>query len=133
MNSVQLVGRLTVEPELRYVGEDTAVSSFTIAVDKFVKGEKQADFIRCKVWGKQAESLAEFMGKGDRIGLVGSIETGSYDDSEGNKRYTTEVRADRVEFLTSKKTEETKNTNNSSNTKGNASNNSKSNYKNNRK
>lgn len=108
MNSVVLVGRLTVEPELKYVGEDTAVSTFTIAVDKFVKGEKQADFIRCKVWGKQAENLAEYQQKGDRIGVQGSIETGSYDDKDGNKRYTTEVRCDRVEYLSSKGTQEPK-------------------------
>lgn len=106
MNKVVLVGRLVSEPDLRFVGEDSAVSSFTLAVDKYNSKtkEKEADFIRCKVWGKQAENLAEYMGKGDRIGISGRIETGSY-DKDGTKVYTTEVVCSEVEYLTDKKKE----------------------------
>lgn len=129
MNSVVLIGRLTQDPELRYVGDDSAVSTFTLAVDKFVNGEKQADFIRCKVWGKQAENLAEYQQKGSRVGVHGSIETGSYEDNDGNKRYTTEVRCDKVEYLDSKPTSE--NNDNSNNNKGNNKSNNKGNNKSN--
>lgn len=106
MNKVVLIGRLTSDPELKYVGEDSAVATFTLAVDKFVSGEKKVDFIRCKVWGKQAENLAEYQTKGGQLGVEGAIETGSYEDKEGNKKYTTEVRCNSIEYLNSKKTED---------------------------
>lgn len=120
MNKVVLVGRLTSDPELKYVGEDSALTTFTLAVDKFVKGEKDADFIRCKVWGKQAENLAEYQQKGSQLAIEGAIETGSYEDEDGNKRYTTEVRCNSIEYIGSKKTEDkqednNKNSKNSSN------------------
>lgn len=122
MNNVALIGRLVADPELRYVGEDSAISTFTLAVDKFVKGEKAADFIRCKVWNKKAESLAEYKKKGDMISVLGRIETSSYDGDDGSKRYTTEVVAYDIEYLASKKEDEEKPTNKGSNKnyKGNA-------------
>jgi single-strand DNA-binding protein len=116
MNNVVLIGRLVSDPELRYVGEDSAISTFTLAVDKFVNGEKDADFIRCKVWGKQAESLAEYKKKGDQIGLNGHIETGSYETDSGEKRYTTEVVCERIEYLASKQEEKEKPANKNSKT-----------------
>jgi single-strand DNA-binding protein len=127
MNKWIGIGRLTVDPELKYVGEDSAISTFTVAVDKFVNGEKKADFIRCKVWGKHAESLAEYKKKGDQIGVEGRIETGSYEDNDGNRRYTTEIVCEKIEYLSSKKEEQQeapKNNKNSKNT------NKQNNYKN---
>lgn len=106
MNNVSLTGRLTKDAELRYIGDGTAVSNFTIAVDKFVNGEKKADFINCVVWGRYAETLAEYTQKGDKIGLVGSIQTRTYEKEDGTKTYVTEVRAQHIEFLESKQKEE---------------------------
>lgn len=118
MNSVSLTGRLTKDVELRYIGDDTAVSNFTIAVDKFVNGEKKADFINCVVWGRYAETLAEYTQKGDKIGLVGSIQTRTYDKNDGTKAYVTEVRAQHIEFLESKPKEEKQQTKSTKSTKG---------------
>jgi single-strand DNA-binding protein len=100
MNNVILIGRLTKEPELRYIPESqTAVCAFTIAVDRAFSKEKQADFIRITVFGKQAENCERFLAKGRNVGIQGRIQTGSYKDKEGKTVYTTDVVADRVEFL----------------------------------
>jgi single-strand DNA-binding protein len=125
LNKVVLIGRLTTEPELRYTSNDTAVSTFTMAVDKFVNGEKQADFIRCKVWGKQAENLAEYQTKGSKIAIDGRIETGSYENKDGNKVYTTEVVANSVEYVESKKGEDTDQKSNNNENKNNRNNGNK--------
>ena len=105
MNRVELVGRLTRDPELRTVSSGNSVATFTVAVNRpFTpqNGERDADFINCRVWNKQAENLAKFCQKGDQIGVEGSIRTSSYDAQDGSKRYVTEVQADRIEFLTPK-------------------------------
>lgn len=103
MNKVVLIGRLTDDVELRYTANGVAVGNFTLAVQRKFKdqnGDYQADFIRCTVWRKVAENLAQYQKKGDRIGVSGAIETGSYDDKEtGKKVYTTQVRVDEVDFL----------------------------------
>lgn len=103
MNKVTLVGRLTDDVELRYTPNGVAVGNFTLAVNRKFKnqnGEYDADFIRCTVWRKTAEALAQHQKKGDRIAVAGSIETGSYQDKETGKTiYTTIVRADEVSFL----------------------------------
>lgn len=110
MNNVVLIGRLTRDPELRYIpNTGTPVSTFTLAVDKGLSREKKqemesrnqptADFIRIVVWGKQAENCANFLVKGRLVGIQGRIQTGSYTDNSGNKRYTTDVVASQVEFL----------------------------------
>lgn len=104
MNQVILTGRLTKDPELKMVVNDKSVASFTIAVDRYKEG---ADFINCVVWGKQAENLCKYQEKGSLIGLSGRISTRTYDDAKGNKQYITEVIADSIEFLGSKKKEET--------------------------
>lgn len=100
MNQVVLIGRLTRDPELRTTTSDKQVASFTLAVDKYGEG---ADFINCVVWGKQAENLAKYQSKGSQIGLSGRIQTRSYDDAKGNKQYITEVVADSIEYLGTKK------------------------------
>lgn len=99
-----LTGRLTKDPELRTTTSDKQVASFTLAVDKYGEG---ADFINCIVWGKQAENLCKYQEKGSQIGLSGRIQTRSYEDDKGNKRNITEVVADSIEFLGSKKKETT--------------------------
>ena len=102
MNSVVLIGRLTRDPEVRYTaGTQMAVASFTIAIDRPVRagGEKQTDFPRITVFGKQAENCEKFLAKGRLVGVQGRIQTGSYKNRDGVTVNTTDVVADRVEFL----------------------------------
>lgn len=100
MNNVVLIGRLTKDPEVRYIPEtQNAVASFTIAVDRPFSKEKQADFIRIIVFGKAAENCERFLAKGRLTAIQGRIQTGSYKNKDGNTVYTTDVVAERVEFL----------------------------------
>lgn len=102
MNSVALIGRLTRDPELRYTaGTQMAVATFSIAVDRPVKagGERQTDFPRVIVFGKQAENCDSYLEKGRLVGIHGRIQTGSYKNKDGFTVYTTDIVADRVEFL----------------------------------
>lgn len=102
MNNVTLIGRLTRDPEVRYTSESQmAVARFAIAVDHPVKAgaEKQTDFPNIVVFGKQAENCERFLTKGRLVGIEGRIQTGSYTNKDGNKVYTTDVVANRVEFL----------------------------------
>ena len=102
MNSVVLIGRLTRDPELRYTaGTQMAVATFTLAIDRPVRagGERQTDFPRVTVFGKQAENCEKFLAKGRLVGVQGRLQTGSYTNKDGATVYTTDVVADRVEFL----------------------------------
>lgn len=102
MNSVILIGRLVRDPELSYTpNTQTAVGRFTIAVDRPKRdGEDQgADFIRITVWGRQAETCNRYLSKGRQVAVHGHIQTGSYKDRNGDTVYTTDVVAERVEFL----------------------------------
>ncbi|EKX81434.1 single-stranded DNA-binding protein [Clostridium botulinum CFSAN001628] len=102
MNKVVLIGRLTKDPELKFTpGNGTAVATFTLAVDRrFSKdGQREADFIPIVVWGKQAESTANYMSKGKLMGVSGRIQTRSYEAKDGTRRYVTEVIAEEVKFL----------------------------------
>ena len=103
MNNVQLVGRLTKDIEIRQTSNGVSVAEFTLACNRDFKnqqGEIDADFIRCVVWRKTAENLANYMGKGNLIGVTGSIESGSFEDKDTGKMvYTTKVRVDKVSFL----------------------------------
>jgi len=100
MNSVVLIGRLTKDPEVRYIPESQkAVATFTLAVDRPYAKEKTADFIRIKVFGKTAENCERFLSKGKLAAVQGRIQTGSYENRDGDTVYTTDVVADRVEFL----------------------------------
>ncbi|MBR5229901.1 MAG: single-stranded DNA-binding protein [Firmicutes bacterium] len=102
MNSVVLIGRLTRDPEVRYTaGTQMAVCTFTLAIDRPVRAgsEKQTDFPRVTVFGKQAENCERFLAKGRLVGIQGRLQTGSYTNKDGNTVYTTDVVADRVEFL----------------------------------
>lgn len=102
MNSVILIGRLTKDPELSYTpNNQTAVTRFTLAVDRMRReGQEQgADFIRITVWGKQAENCDRYLAKGRQVAVQGRIQTGSYKNKDGATVYTTDVVAERVEFL----------------------------------
>lgn len=100
MNSVQLIGRLTKDPEVRYTTSQMAVGTFVLAVDRPPNrdGEKRADFPIIKVFGKQAEVVEKYVHKGDKIALEGRIQTDSY-EKDGRRVYTTDVVAFRIEFL----------------------------------
>ena len=101
MNTVTLIGRLTADVEVSYTQSQTAVAKFNVAINRPVKAgsEKQADFPRCIAFGKTAENMEKFTEKGKLIAVQGRIQTGSYDKQDGTKVYTTDVIADRVEFL----------------------------------
>ena len=102
INRVVLVGRLTRDPELRYTPNGVAVATFTLAVNRTFtsqSGEREADFINCVVWRKQAENMANYLRKGSLTGVEGRIQTRSYDNQEGKRVYVTEVIADSVQFL----------------------------------
>ena len=103
MNRVNLIGRLTKDPELRFTpGTGMAVSTFTIAIDRRKAnkdGKKEADFIPIVVWGKQGENVANYMSKGRLIGISGRIQTRNYEGKDGIRRYVTEIVADEVQFL----------------------------------
>ena len=106
-----MTGRLTKKPELRYTTNNKVVASFSIAVNRpYINenGEKEVDFINCSVWGKQAENLNKYQDKGNLIAINGRIQVRNYDDSNGNKRYVTEVIAEEIEYL--QKTDKEKNT-----------------------
>ena len=106
MNQVCLVGRLTNDPEIRYTqGEKPmAVAKYTLAVDRRYKkdGEPTADFIRCVAFGKNAEFAEKFMSKGRRFGITGSIQTGSYQNKDGQTVYTTDIIVNGQDFCDSK-------------------------------
>lgn len=102
MNSVVLIGRLTKDPQVRYTsGSQMAVASFTLAIDRPVRngGERQADFPRIVVFGRQAETCEKYLAKGRLVAVSGRIQTGSYQNQKGDTVYTTDVVANRVEFL----------------------------------
>ena len=102
MNSVSLIGRLTRDPDVRYAaGSQTAVARFSIAIDRVPdrNGEKKTDFPTIVCFGKTAELVEKYMSKGRLVGIQGRLQTGSYQDKDGKTVYTTDVVADRVEFL----------------------------------
>lgn len=103
MNVVVMCGRLTKKPEIRYSQSQTAVGRFTLAVDR-QKKDDGADFIPVVVFGKQAENCERYLDKGRQVAVQGRIQTGSY-EKDGQKVYTTEVAADRVEFIGSAPTQ----------------------------
>lgn len=96
MNKVILIGRLTNDVDLKYTGGQMAVAKFTLAVDRMKNNE--TDFIRVTVFGKQGENAEKYLSKGKKTAIEGRIQTGSY-EKDGKKVYTTDVIADRVEFI----------------------------------
>lgn len=102
MNQVWLIGRLTRDPELRYTDSNLAIARFSVAVDRMPGRDGQdrgTDFPGIVVFGRQAENCNQYLAKGRKVSIQGHIQTGSYTNKEGRKIYTTDVVADRVEFL----------------------------------
>lgn len=101
MNKVCLIGRLTKEPELRKLQSGTACTSFTLAVNRRVKSEGQpdADFIRCIAWKKTAETICQYLTKGSQLGVEGRIQTGQFQDKNGNTVFTTDVVVEQITFI----------------------------------
>ncbi len=105
MNRVMLIGRLTAKPELRYTSSNVPYARFSLAVNRTFNnqnGERETDFINIIIWRKQAENVCNFLDKGSLVSVEGRIQTGSFNDKDGNKRYTMDVVADNVQFLESK-------------------------------
>ena len=114
MNKVVLIGRLTKDPELRFLpGNGTATCTLTLAVDKYntKTGQKEADFVPVLVWGKQAENTANYMTKGSQMAISGRIQTRNYEAKDGTKRYVTEVVATEIQFLSKGKGQHQENNN----------------------
>ncbi len=102
MNRWVGVGRLTKNVEVKHTKSEIAVASFTIAINRPFKspnGEYEADFINCIAWRQSAENLAKYCSKGDLIAVSGSVQTRSYDDNEGNRRFITEIQTDTITYL----------------------------------
>jgi single-strand DNA-binding protein len=105
LNRVVLVGRLTKDPDFKMTPSGVAVASFTLAVNRTfsnAQGEKEADFINCVVWRKQAENVSNFLKKGSLAGLDGRMQTRHYEGADGKRVYVTEIVAESVQFLDSK-------------------------------
>jgi len=104
LNRVVLKGRVAKDPDVKTTQSGQTFTRLTIAVDRYAKAgeERKADFIPCTAWGNTAQFLAKYFTKGKEILTEGRIQTGSYTDAEGKKRYTTDVVLDRVEFCGSK-------------------------------
>jgi single-strand DNA-binding protein len=102
INRTVLVGRITKEPDIKHTQNDIMFCRFVLAVNRSftnAQGEKEVDFISCTAWRKQAENMGKFVDKGNLLGIDGRIETGSYDNKDGVRIYTTTVIADSVAFL----------------------------------
>lgn len=109
MNKVFLIGRLVRDPELRFTGSNIAVATFSLAVNRNftgANGERETDFINIVVWRKQAENCKNYITQGSQVAIDGRIQTRTYDDKDGQKRYVTEVVADNVQFLDTKASRE---------------------------
>lgn len=105
MNRAIIIGRLTKDPESRTTSSGIASTTFTVAVSRpftSQNGEREADFLNCVAWRKQAENIAKYCTKGSQVAVEGRIQTRTYDAQDGSKRYVTEIIADNVTFLGSK-------------------------------
>jgi single-strand DNA-binding protein len=109
INQVTLVGRLTKDPDLRITQEGTSVTNVTVAVNRPFRnqlGEIGADFVQCILWKRMAENTAQYCRKGSLVGITGRIQTRYYDNQEGKRVYVTEVVAETIKFLESKRSTE---------------------------
>lgn len=121
MNTVQLIGRLTREVDLKFTSSGIAVGTFTLAVNRNFtnqQGEREADFINCVIWRKQAENFANFTRKGSQVGIEGRIQTRNYENQQGQRVYVTEIVVNQFHLLeprsvTEQRPTESKPTNNS--------------------
>lgn len=111
INRVVIVGRLTKDPELRQTQSGISVATFTLATNRTFAnqaGEREADFIPCVVWRKQAENVAQYVFKGSLVGVEGRLQTRTYDAQDGSRRFVMEVVADSVQFLESRQSSTTR-------------------------
>lgn len=125
MNKFIGIGRLVRDPELRYTQSNQPICTFTLAIDKPMSRDKKeeaeannrptADFPRVNVWGNLAESCNKYLSKGSQCAVVGSIQTGSYQDKDGKTVYTTDILANSVEFLSKASESQTDTSQNNSN------------------
>lgn len=113
MNSVQLVGRLTRDPEMRYTDGGSTIARFSLAVDRRYKSENgpTADFPNCVAFGRTAEFIEKYFRKGMRMGCQGRIKTGSYTNNDGQKVYTTDVVVESCEFVEAKASQQSEENN----------------------
>jgi single-strand DNA-binding protein len=107
MNNWCGVGRLVADPDVKYTNDGKTIAKFKVAIDRRFKKD-ETDFIPCTAFGKTAEIVEKYFRKGMRIGVNGSIQTGSYTNKENQKVYTTEIAVDNIEFVESKQQEEQK-------------------------
>lgn len=110
MNRAIIIGNIVRDIELRFTNTGKEVANFTVAVSRNYGEKKETDFINCMAWGKIAENMAKFLSKGSKVAVEGRIQVSNYDNKEGLKVYRTEIVADNVEFLDTKKKEETNET-----------------------
>ena len=111
LNQVVLVGRLTDDPKVTTTENGKKVTSIVVAVQRTFKsstGLYESDFVRCTLWNNMASNISEYCKKGDVVGLKGRIETGEYIDKDENKKYYTEVIAEKVTYISNNKTKEPK-------------------------
>lgn len=106
MNQVNLIGNLTKDPDVKYTQDQLAIARFSITINTGYGKKQRTDFPNIVVFGKQAENCERYLSKGRKVGITGRIQTGSYKNKEGKKVYTTDVIAERVEFLGGKAIEE---------------------------
>lgn len=108
MNSVQIIGRLVADPEMKYTNGGATIAKFRLAVPRRFKkeGQPETDFLNCLAFGKTAEFVEKYFKKGNRIALNGSIQTGSYKNKDGQTVNTVDIVADNVEFVEGKQAEE---------------------------
>lgn len=102
MNKVCMIGRFTAKPELKYTNSNIALTRFSLAVNRNFNnqdGIREADFINCLAWRKTAEIICKYTNKGSQIGIEGRIQTGNYEDKDGNKRQSYEVVIDDITFI----------------------------------
>jgi single-strand DNA-binding protein len=99
MNNFSGVGRLTADPDLKYSQGGKTIVKFTLAINR---DRETADFLRCVAFGKTGELIAEHFSKGDQIGIIGSVWTGSFDKEDGTKVYTTDIAINKITFIGSK-------------------------------
>ncbi|MGM7634712.1 single-stranded DNA-binding protein [Bacillus sp. Hm123] len=106
INQVTLVGRLTKDPEVRFTADGRALLNMTVAVNRPYRNQEglsQTDFIYCTVWNKSAENTAKYCRKGSLVGVLGTIQTRTYDDKDGKRVYATEVLVNTIRFLDKKR------------------------------
>ncbi len=108
LNRIQLIGRLTRDPDLRYIASGQPMAQFTLAVDRDFRnaaGEREADFVNCVTWRKLAEQVGQYCAKGRLVAVEGRLQTRTFETQDGVRRKATEVVGDRVWFLDGRRPE----------------------------